>query len=49
MTDAPTDPADTPDLLAFAFATLIVVGATFLGSYVVNEVLRRKECRECER
>ncbi|MBP3955460.1 hypothetical protein J8F10_09215 [Gemmata sp. G18] len=50
MTD-PTDTAtsDTPDLLAFAFATATLLGASLLGCFGLNELLRRKECREMER
>jgi hypothetical protein len=39
MTDTPTDETDP---LSFAFATAVVLGAWVAGSFVVNELLRRK-------
>ena len=47
-TDTPSSGDATPDLLAFAFATAIGLGAWIASSFVMNEVLRRKERRECE-
>jgi hypothetical protein len=41
MTDYPE--SDT-DPLAFAFATAIMLGASLLGCFALNELLRRKEC-----
>lgn len=56
MTAVSPTPTDTPetgdlttDLLAFATGATIALGASLLGCFTLNEVVRRKERRECER